>query len=71
MKNVQKRKLPKLIKGLIGNYNQGFNIEHAKLVLEKGPNGELVVESQPTATKQAAGKEGDPAGFLYMYPSLI
>ena len=34
-------KLPHLTKGLIGNYHYGFNIEHAKQVLEKG----LIVNS--------------------------
>ena len=36
MKNFKETKLPQLIKGLIGNYYHGFNLEHAKLVLEKG-----------------------------------
>ena len=36
MKNIKKTKLPHLIKGLIGNYHYGLNIEHAKAVLEKG-----------------------------------
>ena len=41
-----------------------FKFEHAKPVLEKG----LIVNSMlgdiPTATKQAAGREGGPAGFI-------
>ena len=41
IKTLRKQKLPHLTKGLIGNYHYGFNIEHAKSVLEKG----LIVNS--------------------------
>ena len=36
MKNIKKTKLTHQTKGLIDNYHYGLNIEHAKLVLEKG-----------------------------------
>ena len=36
-------KLPHITKDLIGNYHHGLNIEHAKPVLEKRPDSELVV----------------------------
>ena len=41
MKFFNKTKLPHLTKNLIGNYHYGFNIDHAKSVLEKG----LIVNS--------------------------
>ena len=41
MKNIKKTKYTQLTKGLIGNYHYGFNIEHAKSMLEKG----LIVNS--------------------------
>ena len=64
MKNFKKTKLPHLTKGLIGNYHYGLNIEHAKPVLEKGLIVNSLLGDIPTATKQAAGREGGPAGFL-------
>ena len=39
------------------------NIEHAKPVLEKGMIVNSLLGDIPTATKQAAGSEGVPAGF--------
>ena len=58
MKNVKKTKLPHLTKGLICNHHYWFNIEHSKTMIEKG----LIVYSKlkdlPTASKQAAGREG-------------
>ena len=35
MKNIKKTKLSHLTKGLIGNYDYGLNIEHAKPYLRK------------------------------------
>ena len=64
MKNIKKTILPIFSKDLIGNYNYGFNIEHSKPVLEKGLIVNSLLRDIPTATKQAAGIEGDPAGFL-------
>ena len=64
MKNLHKTKLPHLTKGLIGNYHYGLNIEHAKPVLEKGLILNSLLRDIPTATKQAAGREGVPAGFI-------
>ena len=70
--NIYKEiKLPHLINGLIGNYHYGLNIEQAKLVFEKGLIVNSLLGDIPTATKQAAGWEGRPAVFLYMYPSQI
>ena len=43
MKKLKKTKLPHLTKDLICNYHYGLNIEHAKPVLEKVPDSELVV----------------------------
>ena len=54
MKKFKKTKLPHLTKDLIGNYHYGLNIEHAKPVLEKKFDNELVVGRIPTSTKQAA-----------------
>ena len=53
-----------LTNGLIGKYHYGFNIEHAKPVLEKGLIVNSLLGNIPTATKQALGREGSPAGFL-------
>ena len=64
MKNVKKTKLPHATKGLIGNHHYGFNIEHAKPVLEKSLIVNALLKDIPTATKQADGREGVPAGFL-------
>ena len=50
--------LPHLTKRLIGNYHYGLNIEHAKPVLEKGLIVNSLLGDIPTATKQAAGREG-------------
>ena len=64
MKNFKETKLSHLTKVLNGNYHCGLNIEHAKPVLEK----DLIVNSlfgeYQTATEQAAGKKGGPAGLL-------
>ena len=64
MKNIKKPKHLHLTKCLICNYHYGFNIEHAKPVLEKGLIVNSLLGDIPTATKQSAGREGDPAGFL-------
>ena len=64
MKKLKKTKLPHLTKDLIGNYHYGFNIEHAKPVLEKGLIVKSLLGDIPTATKQAAGRERGPACFL-------
>ena len=40
-----------------------FNIEQLEPCLRKD-NSELIVGDIPTVTKQAAGREGGPAGFL-------
>ena len=53
MKILKKTKLPQLTKGLIGNYYYGFNIEHAKPLLEKGLIVNSLLGDIPTATKQA------------------
>ena len=66
-----KTKLPHFTKGLIGNYHYGFNIEHAKLVLEKGLIVNSLLGDIPTATKQAAGRERVLQTSLYNYPSQI
>ena len=63
-KNFKKIKLPNLTKSLIGNYHYGLNIEHAKLVLEKGLIVSSLLGDISTATKQAAWREEDPAGFF-------
>ena len=67
IKNHLKTKIPHLIKGLIGNYHYGLNIEHAKPLLEKGLIENSLLGDIPTATKHAAGREGGPAGFLVHY----
>ena len=41
-----------------------LNIEHAKSVLEKGLIVNSLLRDISTATKHAAGWEGDHAGFL-------
>ena len=64
MKSIKKTKLPHLTKGIIGNCCYRFNIEHAKPVLEKGLIVNSFLGDISTATKQAAGREGGPAGFL-------
>ena len=64
MKNLLKTKLPHLIKVLIINYHYRLNIEHAKPVHEKGLIVNSLLGGIPTATKQATGREGSPAGFL-------
>ena len=64
IKNYKLTKLPHITKCLIGNFHYGLNIEHAKLVLEKGLIVNSLLGDISTATKQAAGSEGDPAGFI-------
>ena len=71
MKYIKETKLPHLTKGLIGNKHYGFNIEHAKPVLEKVLIVNSLLGDIQTATKQAEGREGGPADSLYMYPSQI
>ena len=71
MKNIKKTKLPHLTNSLIGNYHYGFNIEHAKQVLEKGTLVNSLLRDIPTATKQVDGREGLLQASLYMYPSQI
>ena len=51
-------------KGLIGNFHYGFNIVHTKPMLEKGLIVNSLLADIPTATKQAAGREWSPSGFL-------
>ena len=51
MNNYKKTKLPHLTKGLIENYHYGFNIEHAKPVLEKGLIVNSLLGDIPTAAK--------------------
>ena len=70
MKNIKKTKLPHLTKGLIGNYHNGFNIEHVNPLLEKGMKVNSLMEDIPTVTKQAA-VNGVLHTSLYKYPSLI
>ena len=64
VKSSSKKKPYHLNKGLIGSYHYGFNIEHAKPVLEKGPIANSLLGEIPTAGKQTVGCGGDPAGFL-------
>ena len=64
IKKLKKTKLPHLTKGLIGNYHCEFNIKHAITMLEKSKLVNSLLGDIPTATKQAAGREGGPAGFL-------
>ena len=59
MKNIKKTKLPHITKGLIGNYHYWLNIEHAKSLLENGLIVNSLLGDIPTATKQAAGREGN------------
>ena len=63
MKNIKKTKFL-ILSSLIGNYQYGFNIEQVKPVLEKGQVVNSLLGEIPTATTQAAGSEGGPAGFL-------
>ena len=55
-KNLKKPKHLHLTKGLIGNHHYGFNIEHAKPLLEKGLIVDSLLGDIPTAIKQTAGK---------------
>ena len=64
MNNIKKTKLPHITKGLISKYHYGFSIEHAQSVLEKGLIVNTLLVNIPTATKQAVGRKGGPAGFL-------
>ena len=64
MKKLKKAKLHHLTKCLIGKYHYVLNIEHAKTVLEKGLIVNSLLVDIPTATKQAAGREGNHASFL-------
>ena len=64
MKNFKEAKLPHLTKGFIEKYHYGLNIEQAKPVFKKGPIVNFLLGDIPTATKQAAWREGGPAGFL-------
>ena len=64
MKKLKKTKLHHITKGLIGKYHYLFDIEHTKNILEKGLIVNSLLGDIPTATKQAAGREGGPAGFL-------
>ena len=63
-KNIKKTKLPHLTKRLVCNNHYGLNIVQAKPMLEKELIVNLLLGDIPTATKQAAGREGSPAGFL-------
>ena len=56
IKNIKITKLHHLIKGLIGDYHYGFNIEHSKSVLEKGLIVNSLLGDIPTSTKQTAGR---------------
>ena len=71
MNNTLKDKASSLTKGLICNYHCGFNIEQAKPVIEKGLILNSLLGDILTATKQAARKEGGPAGFIVHYPNQI
>ena len=64
VKDFKETKLQHLTNGLFGNYHYGLNIEHAKPVLEKGLIVNSLLGDIPNATKQAAGREEGPAGFL-------
>ena len=71
MKNSKKTKLPHLIKGLLGNFHYGLNIEHAKPVLYKSLIVNSLLETcQLPLSKQNKGK-GVLQASLYMYPSQI
>ena len=48
-----------------------FSIEHAKPVLEKDVIVNSLLGDILTDTKQAAGREGGPAGFLVHVSSQI
>ena len=71
MKILKETNLPHHTIGLISNYQYGLNIDHAKLVLEKGLIVNSLLGDISTAIKQLAGMERDPAGFMYLYPSQI
>ena len=62
IKNYKKTKLPHFTKGLISNYHYVLNIE--LIVTEKSQIVNSLLGGIPTATKQAAGREVGPAGFL-------
>ena len=64
IKSLSKTKLPYLTKGLIGNYHYMLNIEQAKSLLENRLIVNSLLSDIITATKQAAGREEGPAGFL-------
>ena len=64
MENIKKTKLPHLTKRLIGNYHSGFYIANAKTVLDKGLIVNSLLGDIATATKQATGRKGGPAGLL-------
>ena len=70
MKKLKKTKLHHITKGLIGKYHYLFDIEHTKNILEKGLIVNSLLREIPTSTKQAAGREGGPAGFL-VHVSLV
>ena len=65
MKNIKISKLPHLTKDLIINFHYGLNIEHAKLVLEKGLIVNSLLGDVPTATKHAVGKGRDSCRLPY------
>ena len=67
MKNIKKTKLPHINKGLISKYHYGFNIEHAKSVLEKGLIVNTLLVKIPTATKREWEGKGVLQAYLYMY----
>ena len=56
-----------LTNSLIGNYHYDLNIEHAKPVLEKGLIVNSLLWDITNTIKQAAEREVNPAGSLYMY----
>ena len=58
-------------KGLIGKYHYGFNIEHAKPVLEKGLIVNSLLGDVTTATKQHREWKGFLQASLYMHQSQI
>ena len=67
MENFTETKLPHITKGLIGNYHYGLNIEHVKLVLEKGLIVNSLLGELPKLCKQHEGK-GVLQTSLYVYP---
>ena len=64
IKKLKKTRLPHYTQCLIGYFHYGLNIEHAKFVLEKGLIVNSLLGDIPTATEQAAVREGIPAGLL-------